>query len=422
MLDLAARTMPVVLLTGARQTGKSTLARLYADAALSTQEGGLRTTEDGEPLSIESSGSIIRYATLDAVANIRLAREAPDSFVQQADVMIIDEVQREPDLLLAIKAAVDTDHPRRPGRFILTGSANLLLLKRVQESLAGRAAYITLSPFTRREQLAFGTAGIWSELLATPPSAWRDLIEAQPSAEEPWSDVARRGGFPTPSYELETSEQRRLWFNGYLRTYLERDVPDIVPVDNLPAFETVLRSMATRTGTIVNQTQLARDAQLPQTTVQRYIANLEVSYQIQRLPAYTASRTKQLVKSPKFYWTDVGLSLFLSREAEPRGEHFETLVACDLFAWQGVQVDAPNVFYWRTPKGAEIDFVIDTGSRLLPIEVKATAQPSTKDMASMRVFLDDYADRAPAGLLLHTGGSTFWIAKNILAAPWWRVL
>jgi uncharacterized protein len=356
------------------------------------------------------------------VANLKLARDDADAFVRQADTMVIDEVQRSPDLLLAIKAAVDEDRPRRPGRFILTGSANLLLHRHVQESLAGRAAYITLGPLTRREQLAFGASGIWSQLLVTPPSSWRDLLEAQEPTEEPWRDLARRGGFPTPAYELATDEERQLWFDGYVRTYLERDLREVSAIDNVPAFETVLRSMALRTGTIVNQTQVARDASLPQTTVQRYIALLETSYQVRRLEAFTASRTKQLVKSPKFYWIDTGLALFLSREREPRGEHFETLIASDLFAWQGAQSGAPRVFYWRTAKGAEIDFVIDDGARLLPIEAKTTAQPSTRDMASLRVFLEDYDDRAHAGLLLHTGDQTFWIAKNILAAPWWRVL
>lgn len=295
-------------------------------------------------------------------------------------------------------------------------------MRRVQESLAGRAAYITLWPLTRREQLAFGTSGIWSELLENPPSRWRDLVEAQPDAEEPWADVARRGGYPTPAYELTSDEERALWFDGYLHTYLERDVPDIAAIDNVPGFETILRSMALRTATLINQTQIARDVGLPQTTVQRYIATLEASYQVQRLPAFTASRAKQLTKSPKFYWSDARLALALSRARAPRGEHFETLVATDLLAWQGVQANSPGVHYWRTSKGAEVDFVIDDGERLLPIEVTTTTQPSMRDMASMRAFLDDNADRARAGLLLHTGDQTFWIAKDILAAPWWRIL
>jgi uncharacterized protein len=420
-LELAARTMPVVVLMGARQTGKSTLARQFTQTRLTTEDGRILTTEGGPPLLTEG-GVARRYVTLDTIANLRLARDDPDAFVRQADTMVIDEVQRSPELLLAIKAVVDEDVPRRAGRFILTGSANLLLDRRVKDSLAGRAAYITLEPLTRREQLGFGASGVWGELLRSPPSKWRDLLDAQEPPEERWQDLARRGGFPTPAYELTTDDERRVWFDGYVRTYLERDLTELSAIDNVPAFETVLRSMAVRTGTIVNQTQIARDASLPQTTVQRYVGLLEKSYQLQRLPAFTASRTKQLVKSPKFYWADSGLALFLSREREPRGEHLETLVACDLFAWTRSQSGAPNVFYWRTPKGAEIDFVVDDGHQLLPIEVKATAQPSTRDMSSMRVFLDDYPERARAGLLLHTGDQTFWIAKNILAAPWWRVL
>lgn len=407
-LALAARTMPVVVLMGARQTGKSTLARLYTERA---------GAAPGEDASVASR----RYVTLDTIADLKLARDDPDGFVRQADALVIDEVQRAPDLLLAVKAAVDEQHPRQPGRFILTASANLLLHRRVQESLAGRAAYVSLEPLTRREQLAFGTSGIWTELLSTPPSGWRDLVESQPPTEEPWRDLARRGGFPTPAYELTDADARALWFDGYVRTYLERDLRDLAAIDNLPAFETVLRSMAIRTGTIVNQTQVARDASLPQTTVQRYIGLLETSYQVRRLPAFTENPTKQLTRSPKFYWTDAGLALFLSREQEPRGEHLETIIASDLFAWQGASAGAPRVFYWRTSKGAEVDFVIDDGTRLLPVEVKTTAQPSTRDMASMRVFLDDY-DRASAGLLLHGGDQTFWIARNILAAPWWRVV
>ena len=180
--------------------------------------------------------------------------------------------------------------------------------------------------------------------------------------------------------------------------------------------------MALRTGTIVNQTQIARDASMPQTTVQRYISNLEASYLLHRLPAFVGSHRKQLVKSPKFYWVDAGLALFLGREREPRGEHLETLIASDLLAWRGARIDPPGLFYWRTPKGAEVDFVIDDGVTLLPIEVKASREPSTGDLKSLRAFLDDYPGRAKAGLLVHAGTRTSWIARDILALPWWKLL
>ncbi len=401
-LDQAARVMPVVVLTGARQTGKSTLARMFAAGDLSGVEH--------------------QYVTLDDLSTAALARRDPDAFVRQAEWLIIDEVQREPNLLLAIKSAVDADRPRRPGRFILTGSANLALLAGVRESLAGRAAYVTLHPLTRREQLGFGSAGIWSELLTTAPAAWRDLVLGQFVPDEDWRDLARRGGYPWAAYDIGNEAARRVWFDGYLRTYLQRDVPDISSIENVPAFDTILRSVALRTGTMINQTQLAREASMPQSTVQRYVAVLEASYQLHRLPAYSTSRTKQLVKSPKYYWSDAGLALFLSREQQPRGEHFENIVATDLFTWRGAQPAPPDVFYWRTSKGHEVDFVVQDGPRLLPVELKATANPSTRELASMQVFLTEYADRAPAGLLLHTGDQTFWIASNVLAVPWWRVV
>ncbi|MGH7460282.1 MAG: ATP-binding protein, partial [Longimicrobiales bacterium] len=398
LVERALEVMPVVGLTGARQTGKSTLAGALA------------------------SGETWRYTTLDVPAVLGLARRDPVAFVQQSPALVIDEVQRAPDLLLAVKAAVDADRPRVPGRFLLTGSANLLLLKQVRESLAGRASYVTLHPLTRREQLGFGEAGIWDELLASEPGKWRDLVLAQAAPMEDWRDVVRRGGYPTAAHEIEDDEARAIWFDGYLRTYLQRDVPELSAIENVPAFDSILRSVALRVGTMVNQTQLAREASVPQSTVNRYIAILEASYQINRLPAFTLSRTKQLVKSPKYYWSDVGFALFLARQQEPQGAHLESLVAQDLFAWRGAHVAPPDVFYWRTSKGYEVDFVIGAGARVIPIEVKTTVHPSTQDIVSLSVFLEEYADRATAGLLLHAGDQTYWIARNILAAPWWRVI
>jgi predicted AAA+ superfamily ATPase len=396
-LQQAAGVMPVVVVTGARQTGKSTLVHMM-----------------GGPEAV--------YQTLETPEVMGLAQKDPAAFLAQADTLFVDEVQRTPDLLLAIKTAVDNDHPRRPGRFVLTGSANLLLMKRVQESLAGRAAYITLHPLTRREQLGLGTAGIWSELLQTNPAEWPALVRSQAAPAEDWREVARRGGYPTPAYEIRDDEARWIWFDGYLRTYLQRDVPDISAIENLPDFTKVLRTIAVQLGTLVNQTQLARDASIPQSTVQRYVNVLETSYQVHRLPAYAVNRTKQLTKSPKYYWSDSGFAMALSRERTPRGEHFENVVLQDLLAWRDARALPPDLFFWRTSKGYEVDFVIDDGTTVLPIEVKTTTQPSTRDLASIQVFLDEYSDRAKAGILLYTGEQTFWISRNVLAVPWWQVL
>lgn len=178
-------------------------------------------------------------------------------------------MQREPSLLLAIKRAVDTDRPRRNGRFVLTGSANLLLMHRVSETLAGRTTDVNLWPLTRRERLGLGISGIWSELLSIPVSDWPALIDSHPSMPGEWRDEVRRGGYPTPSVELPSNDARALWFDGYLRTHLERDPQTLASIDHLVDFRRLMRAACTRLGTVVNQAELGRDTQIPRVTVQR---------------------------------------------------------------------------------------------------------------------------------------------------------
>ena len=397
----ALDAMPVVVLTGARQTGKSTVVRDLL----------------GDPER--------RYVSLDSRAVLERALSDPEAFVAQAGTdgtITIDEVQRAPALLNAIKLAVDEQRQRRAGRFILTGSANLLLMRQVSESLAGRAAYITIAPMTRREQLGFGRAGIWGDLIESPVARWRDLALAQAAPFEDWRELALRGGYPRPAVHLSTEALRSEWFSGYVDTYLERDLPDISPIAHRADFRRLMQALAVRTGTLVNQTQLARETALPQTTVQRYLNLLEVSYQLVRIPAYTASRAKRLIKTPKLFWGDPGLARHLAGERQPRGAHLENVVALDLLAWRHAHSARTNVLYWRTTTGREVDFVIETGQQLIPIEVKATTQPSTGDLANLRAFMDEYQSSVPGGLLLHCGTEVFWIAERVLAVPWWHII
>lgn len=400
-LASALDVMPVVVLMGARQTGKSTLVH------------GLGALPDRT------------YRSLDSRAVLDLAESDPDAFVTQAGAegrLTVDEVQRAPGLLRAIKQRVDEAAQRQPGQFLLTGSANLLLMKQVSESLAGRASYVTIWPMTRREQLGLGSAGIWHLLLDTPVAKWRDVVLAQEAPWEDWRDLARRGGYPRPALHLRGDAARAEWFAGYVDTYLERDLPELSPVASLPDFRRLMRALATRLGALVNQTQLARDTGIPQSTVQRHLNLLEVSCQLVRVGAYTRSRANRVVKTPKLYWSDCGLAMHLAGDAEPGGAHLENLVAHDLLAWRQTLVPAPQVLYWRTVSGREVDFVIEAADRLLPIEVKATERPASGDLGNMRAFLDDLGDRAVGGLLLHCGEETFWIAERVLAAPWWRVM
>jgi hypothetical protein len=161
---------------------------------------------------------------------------------------------------------------------------------------------------------------------------------------------------------------------------------------------------------------------VPQPTVHRYSNLLETSYLLVRLPAYAVNRTKRLIKSPKLYWGDTGVALHLAEGAEPAGAHLENLVLGDLLAWRDANLDRAEVFYWRTTIGEEVDLVIEIGGRLLPIEVKATARPRVTDTAHLRTFRNEYGSKARAGLLLHAGSTLEWLAPDVLAAPWWRVL
>lgn len=394
-LDDRLRVMPAVVVTGARQTGKSTLAQKLTP--------GKR-----------------RFLSLDDLDVVDAVRRDPEALLGGRQPVTLDEVQREPQLLHAVKRVIDQN--RQPGQFLLTGSANLLLMRQVSESLAGRASYLTLWPMTRREQQGLGRSGLWKELLDTRDEEWLDLIAAQPDEPEDWRMLARRGGFPLPALHLATAQERAVWFDGYVRTYLERDLQALSSIAALPDFRRLTRAACLRMGQLVNQAELGRDVALPQPTVHRYLNLLETSYLLVRLPAYAVNRTKRLIKSPKLYWGDTGMALHLTQEAEPRGAHLENLVLHDLLTWRDARLDRAEIFYWRTAIGEEVDFVIEAGDRLLPIEVKATGQPRLRDLAHLRTFRTEYGNRARAGLLLHSGTTLEWLTSDVLAAPWWKVL
>lgn len=389
------RAMPVAVLSGARQTGKSTLAR--------STEAPART-----------------FMSLDDPAVAEVAATDPEALLAGAAPVTIDEIQTAPALLRVVKRAVD--RARSNGRVLLTGSANLLTMSSVTESLAGRASYLTLWPMTRREQRGLGRAGLWGELLDASDDRWLDLVSADAVGPEDWKALARRGGFPTPALHLTDDEDRAIWFEGYVRTYLERDLRALSNVSSLPDFRRLMRAAALRIGQLVNQSELGRDVGLPQPTVHRHLNLLETSYMLVRVPAFAPNRTSRLIKTPKLYWSDPGLALHVAGTQEPGGQHLESIVLHDLLVWRDVQVRRAEVCYWRTPTGAEVDFVLESGDRLIPIEVKSTTRPGVGDTAGIRAFREAHGKRTRAGLLLHCGTETSWILPEILAVPWWRVV
>jgi predicted AAA+ superfamily ATPase len=362
------------------------------------------------------------YLTLDDFDLRAQAAADPESVVARAPALVLHEVQRARDLLIAVKRAADEDPARTPGRFVLTGSANLLMLERMGETLAGRAVYVTLWPFTRRERLGLGRSGAWSELLAAPFADWRDVLAAHGGPPEDWRTAVRLGGLPVPAHDLTSDEQRAVWFSGYVQTYLERDLQVLRAVENLADFRRLMRAACLRIGGLLNQADLGRDVGIVQPQVHRFLNLMEASYQAIRLQAFAVNRTRRLIKAPKLYWSDTALALFLAGESEPRGPHLENLVLMDLRAWRDLQARQPEVLYWRTASGAEVDFVVETAARLLPIEVKAAARVTPADSKGLEAFLDEYSDLADGALLLHAGDQTFPVTRRVLAVPWWRVL
>jgi hypothetical protein len=389
----ALREAPVVVLTGARQTGKSTLIRELLEAP---------------PRD---------YRTLDDLDLLERAGSEPDALVASKQPLTLDEIQRSPELLLAIKRAVDRD--RRPGRFLLSGSANLALLGRVSETLAGRAVYLTLHPFTLAERAGRGRTGPWDEILRNPSP-----LEGEYPAFKPAEEILLSGGLP-PAALSETASARRSWLDGYVRTYLERDLQALSTIENLVDFRRLMKIAALRSGGLMNQAEMARDAGLPQPTAHRYLNLLEASYFLHRLPVYAVNRAKRVIKAPRLFVPDSGLAAYLAGvetgaeidKAGLAGALLEILVLCDLLVWREGMTPRPEILYWRLASGPEVDFVVERAGQVVPLEVKATGRPRLEDARHLRLFLEECPKSAPHGILLHGGTRAERLADRIWALP-----
>ncbi|MBU1660603.1 MAG: ATP-binding protein [Chloroflexi bacterium] len=393
-LRAASEDHPVVVLTGARQVGKSSLL-LNADPFRQW-----------------------RYLTMDDFDVLQQAREYPDALWAGTEQIVIDEVQKAPEVLLAVKRAVD-NHPGK-FRFILSGSANLLLMRQVGESLAGRAVYFVLSPLALGERNQVSPPDILSHALRGDWLVETSLAHTPPDPVP----ILLQGSMPA-LLRLDKPSAWVRWWDGYVSTYLERDLRQISQISALLDFRRVMEFLALRTGQLLNRSEIARDAQLSQPTVHRYVNLLETTHLFERLPAYTPSRTTRLLKSPKAFWTDPGLAVFLSgyfddddlRGARELGSYFETLIFQHLRVLVGLMTPPARLYYWRMRKGPEVDFIVEHGRRLLGIEVKLTSQPRYGDTTGLQSFLCDYP-QATGGLLLHSGKTIRRLGENILAVPW----
>lgn len=388
------RRLPVVVLSGLRQAGKSTLLQNEEELARGHA-----------------------YRTLDDFATLKAARSNPESLLEGA--VILDEVQRCPELLVALKRSVD-EH-RQPGRFLLSGSANLALLGRVSETLAGRAAYLALHPMTRREQRGETARGpVLIDFLSssTLPSG---------KAEPLTGAEVLRGGLPPAC--LGGAEGVDEWFRGYVQTYVERDVRQLSAITDLVAFRTLAQLAALRTGQVLVISNLARDAKLNAVTAGRYLDLLEASFLIHRLPPFLKNRSSRLVKSPKLHFTDSGLAAHLAgvTSLEPghddplRGALFETYMAQNLAALLEAHLPDARLGYWHEQGRHEVDFVIELGRRVVAIEVKAATRWNESDLSGLRAFLE----RTPAcvaAVLAYNGREAVELGDKLFAIPMGHLL
>lgn len=395
-MTTALADTPVVLLSGPRQAGKTTLVRQLA-------------------------GTERRYLTLDDELTRLAAKEDPVGFIRSIDSAVIDEVQRAPDLLLAIKKAVDED--RRAGRFLLTGSANLMALPSIADSLAGRMETLILLPLAQ------------CEISANPDSslAWLDSVFAdgiltatQPAVGDALADKVIRGGYPE-ALTRDDNRRRRTWARQYIDALIQRDIKDIASIDKLDQVPRLLRALAQTSGQLCNYSQLGGQVGIDHKTASKYIAVFEQMYLLQRVPAWSGNRLSRLVKTPKLQFLDSGLLSVLLDFSDPLRQRklFGQLLESYVFAELRKQITWSEgeygICYYRDKDQYEVDFVVENASGdIIGIEVKAAASVSLSDLAGLKRLASVAPQHFKAGIILYDGTETLPLGR-VNDRPLWAM-
>jgi len=389
----------VVAIVGARQSGKTTLARQVA--------GRLPTSH---------------FVSLDEVDQRRAAEADPRGFVEdRGGLLVIDEVQRVPELMLAIKATVDRDP--RPGRFLLTGSAHFLAVRKIVDMLAGRLEMLELGPLSQGEIEARREGFVGAVLAGDLGVGFR----AEPGKLQ-YLRRACAGGFPEALQRPE-GVRRQAWFPSYLEPVATREVPEVVPIDRVEELPRLMRPLAARHTSMLNAAGLARDAEMPERTVRRYLNVLEAVFLIRRIPSWATNLTKRQVRQRKVLVTDSGLaaylrgatpSMLMDPELSAGGDvaMLEGFVVGELLRQVTWSAERPEVFHFRDRNGAEVDAVLEANDgRIVGVEVKAAGLVDGSDFRNLRLLRDRLGRRFRAGIVFHTGEYGLSFGDRLVALP-----
>ena len=401
-LTEALADTPVVFLRGARQTGKTTLVKQLAEEAA------------GEENSRQ-------YISLDSATALAGALDDPTGFLQGLKKpVIIDEAQRASALMLAIKE--DVDRERQAGRYLLTGSANILTLPGIADSLAGRMEVLTLYPLS--QGVIAGTREDFIRALFQKnfPS---QAAESTSSSKEVLLEAIVLGGYPEV-LSRATSRRRAAWFDSYITTLVERDIRDIANIQDISGLIRLLRLLGARSGTLHNQAELSRSVGMPGSTLGRYIPLLEALFLIWFLPAWSSNLSKRLVKSPKLHVCDSGLACHLCGADAERlagdstlaGRLLESFVAGELLKQSSWTEHPVSLYHYRSQSGEEVDVVLeDRAGHVVAVEVKLAASVALHDIKGLVSLRNALGDHFVRGVIVYTGQEVIPMGDRIFAIP-----